>query len=262
MNIAQWFRNLYHRLLCLEIVYHPPLGRLGVWLCDRYESRRYRTRVENNLVVVYPPTTGGAFAPGGFFNIERRIDNLPPMRSRVPRPWFGVREHSLSVLERMSSYSRLHPEHGNRSMFMGWHITFSGVREHPNTVCRNMWWSAYPTDPHEHWSLHSCYPGDCRPYYDVSALDFTPRDGQHTLTFDSTNEEIQQCNNECLDRLKLLITKHGPPPFSADKYRKVGDKPSDLDIDKYNANEDDLERWEKQSENNRVILERFRKRKQ
>ena len=83
-----WFRSVYHWYLSLNIVRYPVLGRLGVWLCNRYTSRRYRTRVEDNLVIHgFVPYSAGPFSPEGGFNIEYFPYTLPPKRSG--KPWWG-----------------------------------------------------------------------------------------------------------------------------------------------------------------------------
>ena len=253
--VRNFFRNLYWRFLCLEIVYHPPLGRLGVWLCDRYEYCRYRTRIEDNLVVHHPPLSAGPFDVGGVFNIEYTTDVLPPARYRVPKSWFSLRSNSASLLERLNAMSESNrPDDGNRFMLNGWLVTrkmgngndrFFGFYELPNSLNIFLCWSAYPPDGTGHWSLHSCWPGDCRPYYDVSNLDLRPQPGQYIPSYKSTGKELKQCADECLARLKSLILKVGPPPFDVDKYRIAGDPPQDLDVAEYRKHEDDLAQRDK-----------------
>lgn len=93
-------RHFYHWLLSLDIVYHPPLGRIGVWLCDRYEDRRYRTRAEDNLATYGLNGASGAFPPGGYFNIDCRYENLPPRRVR--KPWFSSSPERVDLLDQVA----------------------------------------------------------------------------------------------------------------------------------------------------------------
>ena len=177
-------RNLYYKLLCLEIVHLPPLARLGVWLCDRYESRRYRTRVEDALVLANPSRTSGPFAASDNFNIDWNAASLPPSRSRVPGSWFSVRRNLLSgmISAHACSKKRTHTDGEDNFMFGGWRVERSvGISDRGNTYGNSggsfqrfrgftpiansmsmdlrLCWSAFTPDERGHWSLHSCWRG-------------------------------------------------------------------------------------------------------
>jgi hypothetical protein len=96
-TIWKWLRHQWLLFRCSNVVIYPPLGRLGVWLCDRYETKRYATRVENNIVANGPPTHSGPFAPGGTFNIQYIPTTLPP--KRYNGSVFGSHKNLVGLIE-------------------------------------------------------------------------------------------------------------------------------------------------------------------
>ena len=88
-------RSILDWYLSLHIVRYPIFGRLGVWLCNHYETRRYRTSVEDSLVI-HRLTTAGPFAPGGVFNVAYSRYTLPP--KRYNKPWWGLDDKFYQLL--------------------------------------------------------------------------------------------------------------------------------------------------------------------
>jgi hypothetical protein len=93
-TIRQWLRSQWLTLCCLDIVIYPPLGRLGVWLCNRYEFRRYATRVEESI-----HATSGPFDAGGTFDIEFVDRTIPPRRARNNGNWLHSKKNLRRLIE-------------------------------------------------------------------------------------------------------------------------------------------------------------------
>jgi hypothetical protein len=104
--------------------------------------------------------------------------------------------------------------------FHGWRINWRDWQSvvQQDALCGQ--WIAYSTEKHG-WHLYSSWPGACGPFMTHYVFDLSMHDDQMMLNRQSTQEELDYCKSECLERLKRLIVKVGPPPLDIDKYREM-----------------------------------------
>lgn len=97
-------------------------------------------------------------------------------------------------------------------MFHGWRCMWGGWRDLPNMDIKVGFWTAYGAKG-DRWHLYSAWPGRVGPFVLGHVFDISLQKDQTMPYFDASVTEIQHYRNECLERLKRLIIKAGPPPL-------------------------------------------------
>ncbi|HKN69986.1 MAG TPA: hypothetical protein VJX30_03080 [Terriglobales bacterium] len=100
-------------------------------------------------------------------------------------------------------------------VFHDWNIEWTGWKSLPNTDVQVCQWIAYASPTRGHWHLYSSWPGECGPFAPNSVFNIGLREDQMLTTRRSSAEMLDWCKSECLERLKRLIVKVGPPPFKS-----------------------------------------------
>lgn len=103
-------------------------------------------------------------------------------------------------------------------MFHGWRVVWRGWRDMPNMDVRVGFWVGYGARE-DQYHLYSAWPGPtgCVPRGGV--LNIMRQADQEMPTIESTEADMNWYRNECLERLRRVIVKLGPPPFPLEKYR-------------------------------------------
>jgi hypothetical protein len=104
-------------------------------------------------------------------------------------------------------------------MFHGWRVKWTGWKRIENMDVQAGQWVAYSTSLNG-WHLYSSWPGDCGPFVNNNMFDLCLRNDQILPTMQMPESELDWCKSECLERLKRLIVKVGPPPLDIEKFRE------------------------------------------
>jgi hypothetical protein len=94
----------------------------------------------------------------------------------------------------------------------GWNIHWGGWRRMPNMDVLVGNWIAYG-GKHDQWHLYSCWPGRCGSFVLGSIFDISTQKFQTLPNYRSSQADLAHYRNECLERLKRLVDKAGPPPL-------------------------------------------------
>jgi hypothetical protein len=104
------------------------------------------------------------------------------------------------------------PQTPDDFMLNGWRVKWGGWREVAQMDIKVGWWAAYG-GPGDRWHLYSAYPGNASAFPPGAWFDIACRDDQQIPLPIATEEDLARFKAICLERLKKLIAKAGPPPL-------------------------------------------------
>ncbi|HXN71525.1 MAG TPA: hypothetical protein VN861_03115 [Candidatus Acidoferrales bacterium] len=102
-------------------------------------------------------------------------------------------------------------------MFHGWRCVWGGWRDMPNMDVRVGFWTAYGAQT-DTWHLYSAWPGAVGPFVRGAQIDISLKKDQIMPDYMCFENDLKWFRNECLERLKRMIVKAGPPPFPIDAW--------------------------------------------
>lgn len=113
------------------------------------------------------------------------------------------------------------PQTMTGDIFHGWRLSWTGWKDMPGSDILVSQWMAYSPDIRG-WHLYSSWPGRHGPclmgsMFDLSIQSF--QDYQGIPRRATPDKELAWMRNECLEILKRMIIKAGPPPFPIEAYR-------------------------------------------
>ena len=127
----------------------------------------------------------------------------------------------------VASAINVKPQSAHGETLKGWKLLWTGWKDFPNGDMLAGQWLAYPNtvaNRHEYagWMLFSSWPGSSGAYVSNQIFDLALRKDQILPTKDRSESELEWMKNECLERLRRMIAKVGPPPFDYIAFRDRG----------------------------------------
>ena len=101
--------------------------------------------------------------------------------------------------------------------YRGWRVVWGHWQRLPNLDILGSRWIAYG-GKHDRFHLCSCWPGRAGSFVPDAIFDISIQSWQSIPNLNSSEDDLQHYKSECLERLKRLIHKAGPPPLQEPVY--------------------------------------------
>jgi len=137
------------------------------------------------------------------------------------RSFFGLLGLAPVAAAIMPSTLVATPARSHEQIIDGWRVNWTGWKQPTNQHILISQWIASPVCG-EGMHLYASCPGGAAPFYDDQMMDTSIRGDElgfipHAY---ESNEHLERCKYQGLNKLRILIDRAGPPPLFMEDARK------------------------------------------